>query len=288
VGAAHAAPTHPTPEKNQRIVSLAPSVTEILFALGAGEQVVGVSDYCTGPPQALKLPHVGGFFVNPNGERIVALHPTLLLTAGAGDRLARLAVVERIPFHALSMDSLAEVRTAIKAVGRLLHREAAADRLAGRLDARLAALRRRYATSPPIPTLLSLSRPPGRLTGLMTCNRTSFLSELLAIAGGRNCFADAPYRYLTPGLERIVTVAPEVILELAPDTRTWTGRAHGRPVRPADRHRLIADWDRFTTLPAVRDHRIHVLTHPDLLVPSIHLPEIAEAMAAALHPEAAP
>jgi len=166
-------------------------------------------------------------------------------------------------------------------------KNAAARRLTARLDRELAAVRRRYAFTPPVVTLLSLSRPPGRLSGLMTCNRTSFLSELLEIAGGRNCFADVPYRYLTPGLERIVAAAPAAILELAPDTRTWAGHAHGRPVTGLLRRRLIADWAPFPTIPAVARHRIHVLIYRDLLVPSIHVPEIAEAMARALHPQAA-
>ncbi len=287
VGGAASAPPTPTSATKQRIVSLAPSITEILFALGVGGSVVGVSDYCAGPPAALRLPRVGGYFVNPNAERIVSLHPTLLLTAGAGERLRRLAGAEGIPFHALTMDSLTQVDAAIVEVGRWVGRGAAARRLAARLDRGLAAVRRRYAATPTLPTLLSLSRPPGRLAGLMTCNRASFLSELLEIAGGRNCFADAPYRYLTPGLERIVAAAPAVILELAPDTRTWAGKAHGRPVTDLLRRRLIADWAPLPTIPAVAHHRIHVLTHPDLLVPSIHLPEVAEAMARALHPQAA-
>jgi len=270
----------------ERIVSLAPSVTELLFALGVGGEVVGVSDYCTGPPEALELPRVGGFVVAPNSERIVALRPTLLLTAGADEQLAPLARAQAIPFRALSMDSLAEVRGAIGEVGRLVHREAAARALVASFDARLAAVGRRYGGAVPIPTLLVLSRPSGRLAGLMTCNRTSFLSELLTLAGGRNCFAEAPYRYLTPGLERIVAAAPAAILELAPETRSWSGRGRGQGVGEGEQRRRIAEWAPFTTIPAVRHHRIRVLTDPDLLVPSIHLPEVAEAMARALHGEA--
>ncbi len=272
-----------SPGPGARIVSLSPALTEILFALGAGAQVVGVSDYCTGPEEALSRPRVGGA-LSIDSERIVSLRPDLLLTVGRGERLRRLAAAEQISFHALTLESVADVGRAVHEVGALVGREAAARRIAAHLHRRLAALRRRYAATAPVPTLLSLSRPAGRLAGLMTCNRTSFLSELLVIAGGRNCFAGAPYRYLTPGLERIVAAAPAAILELEPDGRTWAPGAHGRPVGARLRRRLIADWAPFTTLPAVRHRRIAVLTQPYLLHPSLHLPEIAAAMARALHP----
>ncbi|RMF83503.1 MAG: hypothetical protein D6739_07100, partial [Nitrospirae bacterium] len=261
--------------------------TEILFALGAGGQVVAVSDYCTGPPEALGRPRVGGF-VNPNLERIAALAPDRILTVGEAARLVRFGRAQGIAVTRLTMETVADVTRAIRELGRITGREGRARELADRLAARLAAVGRRWGGGRPIPTLLVIARTPGRLAGLMTCSGKSFLSELLALAGGRNCFAAAPSRYLNPGLERVVAAAPEAILELAPDTRLWAGAAGGRPLTAERRRRLVADWQALPTLPAVRAGRIAVLGQPWLLVPSLHLPEIAEAMAKALHPEAGP
>jgi len=263
-------------------VSLAPSATEILLALGAGDRVVGVSDYCAGPPAALRLPRVGGL-VNANLERIVSLTPDLLLTIGKAKRLRHLAAAEGIPFRSLTMESVADVGRAILEVGRLVGAEARARAVAADLDARLAAVRDRWAATAPIPTLLVLSRPAGRLSGLMTCNRTSFLSELLTIAGGRNCFAAAPSRYLTPGLERVVQVAPAAVIELVPDRSGWVGGDHRPPITALQRRQRVAEWDLLATIPAVRDHRVRVVTGRHLLIPSLHLAATAAALAAALH-----
>jgi len=243
---------------------------------------VGVSDYCAGPAAALRLPRVGGL-VNANLERIVALSPGLLLTIGAAERLRRLAAAEEIPFRSLTMESVGDVHAAIIDLGALVGRQREAARLAADLDARLAAVRDRWATTEPIPTLLVLSRPAGRLSGLMTCNRTSFLSELLTIAGGRNCFAAAPTRYLTPGLERVVTVAPAVIVELVGDRSGWAGGDHRPPLTALQRQKRVAEWEVLSSVPAVRDHRVRVVTGRHLLIPSLHLAETAEALAVALH-----
>jgi len=282
VGAAATAAPTPASEKNQRIVSLAPSATEILFALGAGDRVVGVSDYCAGPEAALGLPRVGGL-VNANLERIVALAPDLLLTIGKAERLRGLAEAEGIPFRSLTMESVADVGRAIHELGRLVGGERRAAALGADLDARLAAVRGRWAATPPVSTLLVLSRPAGRLAGLMTCNRTSFLSELLTVAGGSNCFAAAPTRYLTPGLERVVRVAPAVIVELVPDRSRWAGGDHRPPLTRLQREQRIAEWEILSSVPAVRDHRVRVVTGRHLLIPSLHLAETAEAFAAVLH-----
>jgi len=102
-----------------RIVSLAPSATEILFALGAGDRVVGVSDYCAGPAAALARPRVGGY-VNADFERIVALRPDLLVTVGRGPKLARFSASQGIPFRTLTMESVADVGRAIRELGEIV------------------------------------------------------------------------------------------------------------------------------------------------------------------------
>jgi len=266
----------------QRIVSLAPSATEILFALGAGERVVGVSDYCPSPPAPLALKRVGGA-LNANFERIVALAPDLLLTVGAATRLGQEAAAAGIPFRSLTMESVADVGRTIGELGRLVGAKERATALAVNLDGQLAAVRQRWATAAPVSTLLVLARPAGRLPGLMTCNQTSFLAELLTLAGGRNCFADAASRYLTPGLEQVVVAAPAVIVELVPDASGWTGNDHRPPLTPRERRQRIAEWQLLATVPAVRDQRVEVITGRDLLVPSLHLAETAAALATAIH-----
>ena len=269
----------------QRIVCLAPSITEMVFALGAGERVVAVSDYCAGPAAALALPRVGGF-ANPNYERILALRPDLVLTIGEAQRLHRFCAARAIPCRALHIERLADVTQGLTALGQLLGRPSEAAAQVAQLATGLAAVQTRVAGRRPIPTLLVVSRSPGTLRGLMTTNGETFLSELLTLAGGRNCFADGSRRYFTPSPEAIFAAAPEAIVELQPTTDHWLATDSQPPMSVAQRHRLLADWRALPALPAVQNHRLYVVTDQRLLIPGLHLGETAASFARLLHPEA--
>jgi iron complex transport system substrate-binding protein len=268
----------------QRILCLAPSLTEMVFALGAGDRVVAVSDYCVGPAAALALPRVGGF-TNPNYERILALRPDLVLSIGEAERLHRFCAARAIPCRTFHIERLADVREGLTTLGSLLGRPSAAAAEVARLDTGLAAIRDRVTGRRAIPTLLVLSRAPGTLRGLMTTNGETFLSELLTIAGGRNCFADGPRRYFTPSQEAVLTAAPEVIVELQPTTAHWVADDRQPPMSVAQRRRLLADWRVLPTLPAVANDRLYVVTDERLLIPDLHLADTAAAFARRLHPE---
>jgi iron complex transport system substrate-binding protein len=276
----HASATPP-----QRIVCLAPSVTEMVFALGAGERVVAVSDYCAGPAAALSLPRVGGF-ANPNYERILALEPDLVLTIGEAQRLRRFCAARAIPCRSFHIERLADVTHGLTDLGALLGRPAEAAAQVARLETGLAAVHAKVAGLRAIPTLLVVSRSPGTLRGLMTTNGETFLSELLALAGGRNCFANGPRRYFTPSQEAIFTAAPEVIVELQPTTAHWVADDREPPMSDAQRRQLHSDWRVLPALPAVQKNRIYVVTDQRLLIPGLHLPETAAHFARLLHPEA--
>jgi len=270
----------------QRIVCLAPSVTEMVFALGAGAGVVGVSDFCSGPAEALTRPRVGGF-TNPNYERILALQPDLVLTIGEAERLRRFCVDRTIPCRALTIESVADVGRALTTLGALLARPGEAAVRVAELESGLAVVRARVAGRRPVPTLLVVARAPGTLRGLMTTNGATFLSELLTLAGGRNCFAAGAQRYFTPSQEAIFMAAPEAIVELQPATGQWS--ANGGQPEPSgtQERRLLADWQALPGLPAVQAGRLYVVTEPRLLIPGLHMAETAARLADLLHPETA-
>jgi len=267
----------------QRIVCLAPSVTEMVFALGAGARVVGVSDYCSGPAAALALPRIGGF-TNPNYERILALSPDLVLTIGEAERLHRFCAARAIPCRSLTIESVAGVGRAFTSLGDLLGRRSEAAARLAELEADLAAVQARVTGLRPVPTLLVVARAPGTLRGLMTTNRETFLSELLTLAGGRNCFADGRQRYFTPSQEAIFAASPEAIVELQPAAGQWAANDPGAGPDPAQRRRLLADWRSLPRLPAVENGRIFVVSEPRLLIPGLHMAETAAHLAELLHP----
>lgn len=262
-----------------RVVSLAPSNTEILFALGAGDRLVGRTTVCSYPPEAARVEAIGGMTPKTiNLEALVALRPDLIL-ATCGVQEPIIAPLERLnlPVVALDADDFDGVARNLRLMGALVDRPAAGDELAGRFLARVEAVRRRVAArAAPRPRVLYLvSEDP-----LMTAGPGTFIGKLIDAAGGANVFADVTARYPRPSEEEILARAPDVIL-------TTRGAMNaGPPDDDARRARLAArpGWSR---VPAARDRRITFLEEDEVSRPGPRLADGLEAMANALEPKPA-
>ena len=259
----------------QRIVTMAPSVVELLFAVGAGGRVVGVGDYCFHPPEAKRLPRVGGEY-NPSLERMLALQPDLLIVQGKAEKTEAFCRHNAIRILHVNTDTLATLRSGLHELGRAVGLDAEADRLAARIQAELAAVASRVAGQPRPSVFLCMNHSPGSLRGLSTAHGTSLLSELLDIAGGENVLGDIDLAYPPVSKEQLLQREPEVILDLHP----------GEELSDEARRQLLADWQAAASLPAVRTGRIYVLTDDSLLVPGPRVPLVARRLAKVLHPEA--
>ncbi|HXO28088.1 MAG TPA: helical backbone metal receptor [Thermoanaerobaculia bacterium] len=259
-GAATATPAHagaPVAATARRIVSLAPSLTETLFALGLGDRVVGVDDYSVWPAAAAAKPRIGGLF-NTNLEKIVTLRPDLaLLLPSEHDVAAKLRGLG-VASLIVPVETLADVERSFVAIARRCGVAPAGERLAASWRAELAP---RPVPGGALAVMLSVGRQPGRLTGILAAARGTFLDELLVRLGAVNVFADAATRYPQVGLEEVVARAPRVILELRSD-----------PTPPALTAALVHDWRQLPTVPAVRDGRIFVIAGDYVLVPGPRLP----------------
>lgn len=247
----------------RRIVSLNPTTTELLFALGAGDRVVGRSRWDQWPPQAQRVAEAGDA-IRPSVERIIALRPDLVILYASGDnRAAATTLVQAgIRVVALRIDRIADFERSVRIVGALAGREAeaatAADSLRRSLDAVRAALR-----DVPRPSVFL----PAWDNPLMAIGGGSYLSELIGIAGGRNVYGDLDEPSPQVSFEDLLRRDPDVIL-----------------AGPTEVARLAADA-RWRALRAVREAR--VLAYDTLLVsrPSLRLGEGARSMAALLHPD---
>jgi iron complex transport system substrate-binding protein len=249
-----------------RIVSTAPSTTEICCALGLRDQLVGRTRFCDYPPEIEHLPAVGDLD-ETNVETLVALRPDLVLVSGASraitDRLAGL----NLHVAALPDRSLADILAAIAQAGELTGRPQTARLVVDGLHAELAQTARAYSDTPPARVLIllgTLSDPPAPP---FVAGPGSYFDDLLRLAGHHNA-ADADVPAYGPwSLETIVRSDPDVIIEI--DT---SGRA--RPGGDADARRL---WQKLGPLRAVADGRVHVLTGKAHLIPG---PRIALSFAA--------
>ena len=258
----------------RRVVSLSPNITESIFAIGAGDLLVGVSDFCNDPPAARTLRRCGGW-ANTNFEVLVDLRPDLILVLGQHRKVRRFGEERGFPVRGVSMDSVATISTGLLELGRLLGREEAATSLTARIKAELSELQRELTARSVDhrPTVfVSIGRRPGSLAGIHTSTGGSFLDEAITLAGGRNVFADVRTYYPQASKESIVQRRPEVILEL--------GVEQGLTAR--QKRALIEDWSDLPSLPAVKSGRIYALEGNDLLIPGPRLPEIVRRFRAAL------
>ena len=259
----------------RRIVSLVPALTETLYAIGAGGLVVGVSSFDRYPPEVARLPRVGAL-VDPDAERILTLRPDLVLMYGSqGEARARF---ERagIQVYTYRHGGIEAILDTIDSLGSLTGRQAQARDVIHQVRARLTALRARVAGRRRPRTLVVFERTPQTLRGTYVSGGAGFLNEMLQTAGGTNVFADVARESVQPSHETLIARAPEVILEIRADGLLAPEDAD------TDRH----VWNALSTLPAVRNRRVHFLSGEQLVVPGPRLADGVEQMARALHPDA--
>jgi iron complex transport system substrate-binding protein len=258
-----------------RIVSLVPAVTEMLFAIDAGPQVVAVSSYDDFPPQVKALPRVGAL-LDPDVERILALRPDLVVSYGSQTDLQAQLGRAHIGVYSYRHAGLAGVFQALRGIGAATGRTMEAERLARTMESQLDRIRARVKGRRRPRTLLVFERDPMALRGLYVSGGRGFLHEMLAIAGGDNVFADVQREAVQPSHETLLMRAPEVIIEVrATGLLSAVAGSDGRQA-----------WATLPSIPAVRNGRIHFLNGDYMVVPGPRLAQGTEAFARALHPEA--
>jgi ABC-type Fe3+-hydroxamate transport system substrate-binding protein len=232
-----------TATDHSRIVSLAPAVTETLFAIGAGPDVVGRTAYCDFPPAARELPSVGTS-LTPQFEDMARLEPTLIV--GEATKDAPLAEFRRLaPTKLLRWLSLGEICDSIRELGRLTERRENADKLAADLWTKLNVPRPEHGPR----VLMTMHSTPGQLKEVTFLRQNSLHGACLNAAGARNAVPEQVVG-VTPilSLERVIALDPDVVIVL-----TLTS------VRAEERARIIADWNSLPMLKAVKNRRIRVL-----------------------------
>ena len=227
-----------------RIVSLAPGATEMLFAAGAGAQVIATVEYSDEPPAARHIPRIGDVAAI-DMERLVALHPDVVITWPAGTNPAQRAKIARlrIPIYEQQVERLAGLADSLRRLGILAGTQASAARAARDIDARLATLKASYAhagTAGPSVLLQVWDRP------IYTVGGHQLMSDALQICGARNLFADLPEAGPVVDIEAVIARNPDIIIAAA---------------APGQGAAWLANWRRFGSLKAVREH--HLLVFED-------------------------
>lgn len=267
------APAAPPAGAPQRIVCLTPPVTETLFAIGAGPQVVAVGSFDNYPPEVASRQRVGAL-TDPDVERILSLRPDLVVVYGSQADLRAQLERARIPVYVYRHAGLADVAATIRELGDRTGHPSEAARVAGGIEQRIAAVRRAVANRPRVSTLVVFEREAYSLRGIYASGGVGFIHDMIGAAGGANVFADVKREAVQATTELILTRRPEVILEFRPS------------VGPAGMRREIDAWSRLGTVPAVRGGRVRIFTDQKMSIAGPRTAEVVEILARTLHPEA--
>ncbi len=262
----------------QRIVSTAPSITEMLYALGLGDRVVGVTTFCHYPPEVARKPKIGTY-LRPDVEMILSLRPDVVLAEKSMLRQAITLPSLRLNVVEVDDATVAGILNSIQQIGRLCGVDRRAGALCHSIRGRLEAVRKRTAGLPRRRVLFVVGRTPGRVEDLIVAGKASYLNEVLEIAGGRNLVWDAAVPYAKVSVEEILARNPEVIIDMGERAKT-TG------VTEAQKKSVVALWGRYPHLAAVKQRRVYAVASDAFVVPGPRVTEAAAEFLKLIHPEA--
>ena len=250
----------------KRIVSLAPSVTETIFALGFGDRLVGVTTYCDYPAAAKQLPKIGSF-TNPSLEAIVAKRPDLVLGVSSATEPTKAREIERLglKLRLISLNQVSDILQSIVTIAQLLEAPQAGATLRSDIEAQIERVKNRVAPASRRPTLLAVGLRP-----LVAVGGRNYLDELITLAGGENIAGGATQPWLNLPDEYIVAKAPQVIIEAG---------------MGSDRGQSARHWRDLQSIPAVRERRVYAYPSDKILRPGPRIGEGLEEIARMIHPE---
>lgn len=257
------------------IVSLAPNLTETVFALGEGDRIIGVSEFDDYPPEVAALPKLGGY-LDPDLEQLSLLAPAMILVPGQHEQVTTFGKMNSIPVMNIHMDNLETIRAGIDTIGAALGVPERAAALRDGIDADLEALREALKPYPRKKVLIVLGRERGNLSNIQTVGGTSFISEMVAAAGGDNIYGDSTQPYLEASRETILMDAPDAILEIQA----------GKTMTTNQTQQLYNDWRFLDTVPAVKNGAIYFVTESHAMRPGPRIAEVAKIIARKLYFEA--
>jgi len=251
-----------------RVVSLAPSITEMLFAIGLDEQIVGVTEFCDFPAAAKSKAKVG--YSNPSAEALIALRPELVLAPRDFLRPDLQAKLEqlKIPLFVLEAQTVEDILLQIHTLGKMFEKVPAANEVTQSMRQRIAEIRRKVETPPARRVLYVLNSQP-----LITVGPGSFIHQMIGLAGGINIAAQAGMAYPKLSMEAVLKDDPEVLIFPSGEVET---------VPRSEQQQ----WRRWDSLSAVKQQRFHEVSSNLLNRPGPRVVQALEQLARAIHPEA--
>jgi iron complex transport system substrate-binding protein len=256
------------PESPSRIISLSPSITEILFSLGLEERIIGVSNHSDFPPRALTKPRVGSY-IKPSVERTISLNPDLILATAAGNPRGFVERMERLgfPVYTVFPKDFDGILRSISHIARVTGREQRGAIVTREMMQRKEKIIQLTSGRNKPKVFLQIGTAP-----IVTVGKGSFADDLISLAGGLNIAGGESLKYPRYSIEEVLVKAPDVIIITSMDPKE-------------DSQKLAEEWNRWKTIPAVKQKRVSVIDSDLVDLPSPRIIDGLEAIAGILHPE---
>jgi iron complex transport system substrate-binding protein len=259
-----------------KIISLAPSTTEMLFSLGLGDKVIGVSEFCNYPEEAKVKPKMGGL-MNPNYEAIVAAKPDVVIVFNEMLQPTNKFKSLKIETLTLEHSTVQHIFQSIQDIGRCCGASEQAKKIVKELTSKMSAIQNKYASEPHSKVLIivghdisqDITKPPVNIKAA----GDEFYNQMISYAGGKNAYSGT-VSFPTVNNESIISMNPEVIIDLVPADK-----------KPIDANVIIKQWKNISQIDAVKKNRIYVFTEDYMTIPGPRVAMALEKLAVAIKPE---
>ena len=267
---------NPSATYDKRIISMSPGVTETLFALGLGDNVVGITRYCVYPPETEEIIKIGGFY-DPSYETIVSLKPDLVILLTSHKTIQK--NLEKLGLKVLIVknNTIDDILDSITAIGNFCGAEKKASEMLENIKKRIRVIKSITSDLPKPKVMLSVDRNAGTqlFSEVYVAGKNIFYDRLITLAGGKNVCSTRNIRYPILSGEGIIRLNPDVIIDIVPDYKE-----KGLKLK-----NIIDEWNRFSSVEAVKNKRVYVFGDHYTAIPGPRFILTLETLAKTIHPE---
>lgn len=260
----------------QRLISLSPSITETIYALGLADRLVAVTDYCDYPPEAQSLPTVGGY-TDPSLEAIVANEPDLVILLQSQQQLRQQLNRLGIATHSIDNSTLLGIEAAIASIAQVTGQKQQATTLLDTIHRTIEQVQHKVSTQPPVRTLISIAHyvHTEKLDIVYIAGQRDFYNDLLQLAGGSNVYTDHHIKVPSISEEGIIRMNPDVIIDIFPEADD----------HQSDMNLVRQQWLKLDAVSAVQQQRVHIIERDYASIPGPRIFKLLPEIAQLLHPE---
>jgi iron complex transport system substrate-binding protein len=272
-------PTEPADgsvKEYQRLISLSPSITETLYALGLADRLVAVTDYCDYPVEAQSLPSVGGY-TDPSLEAIVSNEPDLVILLQSQQQLRQQLNNLGIATHSIDNSTLLGIEAAIASIAQVTGQQTQADVLLGSIHQSINQIQQKISSQPPVRTLISIAHYANseKLDIVYVAGQRDFYNDLLKLAGGTNVYTDRHIKVPSVSEEGIIRMNPDVIIDIFPEADD----------HHSDMNLVRQQWLKLNAVSAIQQQRVHIIERDYASIPGPRIFQLLPEIARLLHPE---